>query len=172
MGFNRSHRTYWSYRTYGNLPPCRFAWPPRSGGAIIAKSSPPGEIACRLEPRLAVGRARRRYRRADPRFRRPAAEAAKDQDYELVELVVEVLSEVDQKYIHELTPEQKRKLVSDMINGGLERLDPYSEFYDAEDYARFDKDTRANSAGSASSSRRTARPARGWSPAPSPAPPL
>src|SRR5207253_2371129 len=66
---------------------------------------------------------------AAPRQKRP-----RDQDYELVELVVEVLSEVDQKYIHELTPEQKRKLVSDMINGGLLRLDEYSMFYDAEDY--------------------------------------
>jgi carboxyl-terminal processing protease len=79
---------------------------------------------------------------AAPRQKRP-----KDQDYELVELVVEVLSEVDQKYIHELTPAQKRKLVSDMLNEGLVRLDEYSAFYDAEAYANFDKDTKGEFGG-------------------------
>lgn len=70
-----------------------------------------------------------------------------DLDYELVELVVEVLAEVDQKFVRELTPDQKRKFVTDMINGGLERLDPYSEFFDASTYAQFEKQTKGEFGG-------------------------
>ncbi len=64
-----------------------------------------------------------------------------DQDYELIQTFIEVLSEVDQHYVHELTPEQKRKLVTDMINGGLTRLDPYSIYYDVDEYAQFNRQT-------------------------------
>jgi carboxyl-terminal processing protease len=80
-------------------------------------------------------------------FAAPRKPRPKDQDYELVDLVVEVMHEVDQKFIRELTPEQKRKLVNDMINGGLERLDEYSQFYDVDEYARFDKETRGEFGG-------------------------
>ncbi len=72
---------------------------------------------------------------------------ASDQDYELVQLVVEVLAEVDQKFVRELTPEQKRLLVSNMINGGLERLDPYSEFFDVDTYAQFERQTKGEFGG-------------------------
>src|SRR5262245_23598733 len=61
----------------------------------------------------------------------------KDQDYELVKLVVDVLAEVDQSYVRELDPEAKRRLGEDMINGGLERLDAHSSFLDAQDYKQF-----------------------------------
>jgi carboxyl-terminal processing protease len=61
----------------------------------------------------------------------------KDRDYELVSLVVDVLNEVDHKYVKPLTPEAKRKLVEDMINGGLERLDAHSNFINSKDYKRF-----------------------------------
>jgi carboxyl-terminal processing protease len=61
----------------------------------------------------------------------------KDRDYELVRLVVDVLDEVDQKYVRSLDADQKRQLVEDMVNGGLERLDPHSSFINARDYKRF-----------------------------------
>jgi carboxyl-terminal processing protease len=67
----------------------------------------------------------------------PARE--KDRDYELVRLVVDVLQEVRQKYVHEVDPERERKLVEDMINGGLERLDPHSQYINAKDYKQFAK---------------------------------
>jgi carboxyl-terminal processing protease len=79
---------------------------------------------------------------AAPRQKRP-----KDQDYELVQLLVEVLDDVDTKFVRELTPEQKRKLVADMINGGLERLDEYSAFYDVDAYARFEDQTKGQFGG-------------------------
>ncbi len=61
----------------------------------------------------------------------------KDQDYELVRLVVDVLGEVDHKYVRNLDAAAKRKLVEDMINGGLARLDPHSGFINAREYKRF-----------------------------------
>ncbi len=61
----------------------------------------------------------------------------RDRDYELVKLVVDVLEEVDHKYVRALDPDQKRVLVEDMINGGLERLDPHSGFISSHDYKRF-----------------------------------
>jgi carboxyl-terminal processing protease len=63
----------------------------------------------------------------------------KDTDYELVRLVVEVMHEVDNKYVKELDTAQKRKLVEDMINGGLERLDPHSAYYNNKEYKHFKK---------------------------------
>lgn len=80
-------------------------------------------------------------------FAAPRQQRPKDQDYELVQLVVEVLGEVDQKYVRELSPEQKRKFVSDMINGGLERLDPHSSFFDVQEYDHFDKQNKGEFGG-------------------------
>ena len=57
-----------------------------------------------------------------------APQREKDRDYELVRLVVDVLDEVDKNYVRELDPEAKRKLVEDMINGGLEHLDQHSTY--------------------------------------------
>jgi len=71
----------------------------------------------------------------------PRPQKNKDQDYELVQLMVDVLSEVDQKYVRDLSPEQRRKFVEDMINGGLERLDPYSNYLNADEYRLFTKQT-------------------------------
>jgi carboxyl-terminal processing protease len=61
----------------------------------------------------------------------------KDQDYELVRLVVDVLDEVEHKYVRSLDAQAKRKLVEDMVNGGLEHLDPHSGFISEKDYKRF-----------------------------------
>jgi carboxyl-terminal processing protease len=61
----------------------------------------------------------------------------KDRDYELVRLVVDVLDEVDHKYVKSLDADAKRKLVEDMINGGLYRLDPHSSFINAKEFKRF-----------------------------------
>src|SRR5262249_23663121 len=62
----------------------------------------------------------------------------KDRDYELVRLVVDVLHEVRKQYVVDVSPDRERQLVEDMINGGLERLDPHSGFINARDYKQFD----------------------------------
>jgi len=63
----------------------------------------------------------------------------KDQNYELVKLIVDVLDEVDQNYVRDLDPEARRRLVEDMINGGLERLDPYSGFMNDREFKQFER---------------------------------
>jgi carboxyl-terminal processing protease len=63
----------------------------------------------------------------------------KDQNYELVKLIVDVLDEVDQNYVRELSPDDRRKLVEEMINGGLERLDPYSAFLSDREFKQFER---------------------------------
>src|SRR5262245_25417254 len=62
-----------------------------------------------------------------------------DHDYELVRLVVDVLQEVRQRYVVEVDPQRERKLVEDMINGGLERLDPHSQYINPKEYKQFSK---------------------------------
>lgn len=71
----------------------------------------------------------------------------KDQDYELVRLVVDVLSEVDQRYVKEMDKETKRRLVEDMINGGLDRLDPHSTYINPKRYKQFVKDSKGKFGG-------------------------
>jgi carboxyl-terminal processing protease len=71
----------------------------------------------------------------------------KDKDYELVRLMVDVLQEVRQKYVMEIDPERERKLVEDMINGGLERLDPHSSFINAREFKQFNKQSKGKFGG-------------------------
>jgi carboxyl-terminal processing protease len=71
----------------------------------------------------------------------------RDKDYELVRLVVDVLQEVRQKYVVDVSPERERKLVEDMINGGLERLDPHSSYINPHDYKQFDRQSEGKFGG-------------------------
>src|SRR5262249_61618592 len=60
-----------------------------------------------------------------------------DQDYEHVRLFVDVLHEVRSRYVYKLTPEKERKLVEDMLNGGLDRLNPHNAFINKKEYRQF-----------------------------------
>ncbi len=71
----------------------------------------------------------------------------KDKDYELVRLVVDVLNEVRHKYVTDIDPERERRLVEDMINGGLERLDPHSTYINAREYKQFNKQNKGSFGG-------------------------
>jgi len=68
----------------------------------------------------------------------------RDKDYKLVKTVVDVLAEVDNHYVRELNDEQKKKLVEDMINGGLEKLDRYSSYMNSEELKQFETQTEGN----------------------------
>ncbi len=61
-----------------------------------------------------------------------------DKDYRLVRSIVDVLAEVDKNYVRELSDDDKKKLVEDMINGGLTKLDPYSEYFNEEELTAFE----------------------------------
>ncbi len=59
--------------------------------------------------------------------------------YGRMRLLVDVLDEVEHHFVHQLSDEEMRKLVEDMINGGLARLDPYSGFINAKKKREFNK---------------------------------
>jgi carboxyl-terminal processing protease len=80
-------------------------------------------------------------------FCAPRGNKNQEQHYELQKLLIEVLAEVDDNYVRELTPEQRQKLVEDMINGGLERLDPYSAYFNADDFKAFEKSSEGTFGG-------------------------
>ncbi len=71
----------------------------------------------------------------------------RDRDYELVHLVVDVLQEVRNKYVVDLDPARERKLVEDMISGGLERLDPHSSYISPREYKQFNKTSKGKFGG-------------------------
>jgi carboxyl-terminal processing protease len=73
--------------------------------------------------------------------------AVRDKDYELVHLFVDVLSNVEKSYVRELDPEAKRKLVEDMINGGLERLDPHSAYINPRRFKQFNTESKGKFGG-------------------------
>ena len=70
-----------------------------------------------------------------------------DSEYRLVRTVVDVLAEVDQHYVRPLDEKQKEKLVEDMINGGLDRLDPYSQYMNADEFKQFNQQTKGDFGG-------------------------
>jgi carboxyl-terminal processing protease len=67
--------------------------------------------------------------------------------HELVRLLIDVLDEVDHKYVKELDQDKLRELVEHMINGGLERLDPHSSFINAKEYKQFTKQSKGKFGG-------------------------
>src|SRR5580704_9152434 len=65
-------------------------------------------------------------------------------DYKLVKTVVDVLGEVESHYVRDLDDNAKKRLVEDMINGGLEKLDPYSAYFNADEFKQFESQTEGN----------------------------
>jgi carboxyl-terminal processing protease len=67
----------------------------------------------------------------------PARSNSLQSKHENLRLLVDVLEEVQQKYVKDLDKGKMRELVENMINGGLERLDPHSAFINAEEFKQF-----------------------------------
>ncbi len=67
--------------------------------------------------------------------------------HENLRLLVDVLEEVQQKYVKELDKTKMRELVENMVNGGLERLDPHSSFINADEYKQFQRQSRGKFGG-------------------------
>ena len=78
-------------------------------------------------------------------FSAPAGDRGKD--YENVRLLVDVLHEAHDKYVTEINPERERKLVEDMINGGLEHLDPHSTYINPKEWKQFNDHSRGKFGG-------------------------
>jgi carboxyl-terminal processing protease len=67
--------------------------------------------------------------------------------YARMRLLVDVLDEVDHNFVHKLSDEEMRRLVEDMINGGLARLDPYSTYINNKRRREFDKHSKGKFGG-------------------------
>jgi carboxyl-terminal processing protease len=76
-----------------------------------------------------------------------APQRGRDENYDMVRLMVDVLDEVDHRYVTPLDHDRKRKLVEDMINGGLDRLDPHSTFINTKEYRQFTKQSEGQFGG-------------------------
>jgi carboxyl-terminal processing protease len=72
---------------------------------------------------------------------------AENEDYEDVALVVDVLQKVRQSYVTDLDRKQRRKLVEDMVNGGLEKLDPHSQYINPQEFKQFKKTSQGKFGG-------------------------
>jgi carboxyl-terminal processing protease len=67
--------------------------------------------------------------------------------HENIRLLVDVLEEVQQKYVRKLDSDKMRELVEDMINSGLEHLDRHSSFINKEEYKQFQRASRGHFGG-------------------------
>lgn len=70
-----------------------------------------------------------------------------EQDYELIRLMAELLEEVDHSYVRKLTPDERRRLVEDMVTNGLEMLDPHSTYFNEREYKSFSRKSRGKFGG-------------------------
>jgi carboxyl-terminal processing protease len=77
----------------------------------------------------------------------PARSSNLQSKHENLRLLVDVLEEVQQKYVKDLDKGKMRELVENMINGGLERLDQHSSFINAEEYKQFQRQSRGKFGG-------------------------
>ena len=60
-------------------------------------------------------------------------------DYERMKLFIDVMQHVEMHYVHDLTPEERRKYIEAAIEGGLQSLDQHSNFLSQREFAAFRK---------------------------------
>src|ERR1035438_206519 len=80
-------------------------------------------------------------------YRAPSRPTSLQKKHENLKLLVDVLEEVQKKYVRELDQDKMRELVEHMINGGLQHLDPHSAFINAEEYKQFRQQSRGKFGG-------------------------
>lgn len=67
--------------------------------------------------------------------------------HENLRLLVDVLEEVQQKYVKDLDAGKMRELVENMVNSGLEQLDPHSGFINADEFRQFKNQSKGKFGG-------------------------
>ncbi|QJW96583.1 S41 family peptidase [Frigoriglobus tundricola] len=70
-----------------------------------------------------------------------------DKDYNRVRQIVDVLAEVDAHFYRKLDDKEQQQLVEDMINGGLHKLDPHSEYLNPAQLKQFESDSEGSFGG-------------------------
>src|SRR5438128_5814045 len=61
------------------------------------------------------------------------------QDYENINLIIDVMQNVEQNYVHELSKEDRRRFTEHAIEAGLHTLDEHSSFFNQQEYRGFKK---------------------------------
>ncbi|MCC6417204.1 MAG: S41 family peptidase [Gemmataceae bacterium] len=77
----------------------------------------------------------------------PVRSSSLQSKHENLRLLVDVLEEVQQKYVKDLDRPKMRELVESMINGGLERLDPHSNYINPDEFKQFQRQSRGKFGG-------------------------
>src|SRR5437870_2949852 len=77
----------------------------------------------------------------------PTQQTNLQKKHQNLKLVVDVLDKVEKSYVKELDQEKMRELVENMINGGLEKLDPHSAFIGADEFKQFKQQTQGKFGG-------------------------
>ncbi|MCI0459554.1 MAG: S41 family peptidase [Gemmataceae bacterium] len=77
----------------------------------------------------------------------PASSSTLQSKHENLRLLVDVLEEVQNKYVKDLDKAKMRELVENMVNGGLERLDPHSSYINAEEFRQFQRQSKGKFGG-------------------------
>jgi carboxyl-terminal processing protease len=72
---------------------------------------------------------------------------APDKDYKLVRKLVDVLAEADANYVRELTDEDREQFIDGAINGGLQRLDKHSAYFNEKDLKVFETENEGSFGG-------------------------
>lgn len=75
------------------------------------------------------------------------ASLPKDKDYERMRLIADVLAEVEKNYVEDLDDAKRQKLVENMINGGLHKLDEHSMYLNQDMLKEFEKQSVGEFAG-------------------------
>ncbi len=70
-----------------------------------------------------------------------------DKDYSRVRQIVDVMAEVDANFYRELSDDEKQQFIEDMINGGLRKLDPHSEYLNGKQLKQFESDAQGSFGG-------------------------
>jgi carboxyl-terminal processing protease len=72
---------------------------------------------------------------------------APDNDYRRIHRIVDVMAEVDANFYRKLSDEEWNEFVENAINGGLHRLDPHSEYLNAEKLKLFEAESEGSFGG-------------------------
>jgi carboxyl-terminal processing protease len=77
----------------------------------------------------------------------PTRDSRIQKKHENLSLLVEVIEEVKDKYVKELSDDDMRQFVEDMVELALERKDPYSGYLNPKEYQDFKKQSRGKFGG-------------------------
>ena len=79
-----------------------------------------------------------------PQWRNPSAQAASDDDYNRTRLLIEVMEQIQKKYVEKKTPDE---LLTEAVKGMVSSLDPHSAYLTPEEYKELQIETKGSFSG-------------------------